>query len=197
LYPLQPLLQNNTNKKAQALTTVPELFTFYLYLLRTHICPQHAKEVPAEYLLNIFFAIPSGKQLAGNYRHIGYTVELLWSGCNAVEVGAEADVVNAYQLHDVVEMVHQQGEWRTQLGGFFGVVCYGPVSDLDRVGTCFAQRVNFRSVIGPESAHALVIVRIQEAGEEVEVNHAAIFGDGLYLVIFQVAGVRVEMVNAA
>ena len=68
---------------------------------------EDAEEIAAEEFLHVFGGVASGHERGGDFGEIGGGVDAFgWDG-DAVEVGADADVVDAGDLDDVIEMIDE------------------------------------------------------------------------------------------
>ena len=68
---------------------------------------EDAEEIAAEELSHVLGGVASGHECSGDFREIGGRVDAFgWDG-DAIEVGADADVVDTGCLDDVVEMIDE------------------------------------------------------------------------------------------
>src|SRR5205085_5000302 len=67
--------------------------------------PQSSEDVQAVDLLNLFGCVAAVQQCLCDERIARYVVELLGQRADAVEVGAQSDVIDPGRLHNVIDMI--------------------------------------------------------------------------------------------
>ena len=115
---------------------------------------------------------------------------------DAVEVAAEADVIDAGDPRDVVDVVDQHGERRLRKRGEQRVA---PGREARRRPRAVGPRAQACGAPRRSRLHRLGARRdtgVEEAGVEVDVHHAAVPGDGAQLVVGEVAREVAERARA-
>ena len=70
---------------------------------------EHPQQVAAQYLANLIVRVATANQLHGNVGETAHILQLLWEEERyAVEIRADADVVNTSHLHRVVNVVNDE-----------------------------------------------------------------------------------------
>src|SRR3954467_1192968 len=100
-------------------TTTSETYRIRSMLLRpVHLAAhafyfaKNAQQVAPEDLLDVFSLVTAVEQRLRDLRQVGSGIDLLRQHRDAIEVGAEAHVLDAGDLGDVVDMVDQRLERR-------------------------------------------------------------------------------------
>src|ERR1039458_1303629 len=149
------------------------------------------QSVPAQNLQNIFIRIPALHQAAhqvGDLPNILHAFREQIVG--SVEIRTQAHVIHARHLHSVIEVIEQAAQRQaSQLGdallvdGVHGRTQLVAVAEFGRLG--FA-RVLLRLLVF-QCAQPVREAAVQEAFEIIDVDHAAVLGQGTQHVVGHVA----------
>lgn len=83
-----------------------------------------AQEVDAEDFAAVFVRVAAAHELRGDFRQVGSGVDPFGQRGNAVKVRAEADVLDAGNSDDVLDVIDEIAEWWTRdSGGPFAIQC--------------------------------------------------------------------------
>src|SRR5262245_61726724 len=102
IYPCLSIWKRPTKKPARYCASADSLVGSLRYLLRP---AQHAQQVAAEDFQNILLTISTIEQFLRDIRITRHVFELLGHAIDAVEVGAESNVIDARYLDDVLDVI--------------------------------------------------------------------------------------------
>ena len=71
-------------------------------------CGEYAEQVAAKYFLELFGGVAARVESSGDFGQVGCGVDAFGEGGDAVEVGADAYVVDAGDRCDVIDVVDER-----------------------------------------------------------------------------------------
>ena len=120
---------------------VPHFLGLHLAGNLLHL-PHDAQDIAAQDLLQIFLAIAATGEFADQVGNLGNVFHAARRGVNAVEVGAQADVIDAAHLDGMIDVV---GDGGVRLGAGKSLVSAARLSTSSSVGKALALLRAYRA----------------------------------------------------